>query len=143
MRNKYRETDFDIIQVGYGPVSKVLALLLAKLGWKVGVFERWQEVYPLPRAVCSDHEVYRLLHAGGLGQVVDKVIDKAPAYRWYNAEWQELLMLDWPAGSVSGTSEVNFIHQPSFEKELDDEVKRHNNISVFFRARVYWNCSKR
>lgn len=132
MRNKYRETDFDIIQVGYGPVSKVLALLLAKLGWKVGVFERWQEVYPLPRAVCIDHEVYRLLHAGGLGQVVDKVIDKAPAYRWYNAEWQELLMLDWPAGSVSGTSEVNFIHQTSFEKELDDEVKRHNNISVFF-----------
>lgn len=132
MQNVIKELDFDVIQIGYGPVSKVAALLLDRLGWKVGVFERWREVYPLPRAVCIDHEVYRMLHAGGLGQLVDKVIDKAPVYRWYNAEWKELLALDWPGGSVSGTSEVNFIHQPSFESELDAEIKRRNNVSVFF-----------
>lgn len=132
MKNNSKDTDFDVILVGYGPVSKVAALLLDRLGWKVAVFERWHEVYPLPRAVCIDHEVYRLLHAGGLGQLVDKVVDIAPVYRWYNANWQELIMLDWPGGSVSGTSEVNFIHQPSFERELDAEVKRRNNISVFF-----------
>lgn len=132
MKKTYKDTDFDVILVGYGPVSKVAALLLDRLGWKTGVFERWGEVYPLPRAVCIDHEVYRLLHAGGLGPQVDRVVERAPMYRWYNAEWKELLHLDWPAGSVSGTSEVNFIHQPSFERELDAEVKRRNNISVFF-----------
>lgn len=125
-------TDFDIIQIGYGPVSKVSALLLERMGWKVGIFERWGEVYPLPRAVCIDHEVFRLLHAAGLGPIVDKVTSAAPPYRWYNADWKQLLEIDWPRGSVSGGSEVNFVHQPTLETELDAEVKRRNNIKVFF-----------
>lgn len=131
MENQYSKTDFDVIQIGYGPVSKVSALLLDKLGWNVGVFERWGEVYPLPRAVCIDHEIYRMLHAVGLGKITDKVTEKAPPYRWYNSEWKELLMIDWPKGSISGGSEVNFIHQPSFEKELDIEISNRDNISVF------------
>jgi 2-polyprenyl-6-methoxyphenol hydroxylase-like FAD-dependent oxidoreductase len=32
--------DYAIIQIGYGPVSKALALFLQRLGWKVEVFER-------------------------------------------------------------------------------------------------------
>jgi 2-polyprenyl-6-methoxyphenol hydroxylase-like FAD-dependent oxidoreductase len=132
MKNKSNNTDFDVIQIGYGPVSKLSALLLARQGWKVGVFERWGEVYPLPRAVCIDHEIFRMMHAAGLGPIVDKSVQPAPAYRWYNADWKELLMLDWPAGSVSGSSEVNFVHQPSLEKELDAEVKRRNNIFLHF-----------
>lgn len=123
-------TDFDVIQIGYGPVSKFSALLLDRMGWSVGVFERWQEVFPLPRAVCIDHEIYRVLHAAGLGPLVDKVTDPAPVYRWFNAEWRELLAIDWTAGSVSGGTEVNFVHQPSFERELDAEVKRRNKIDL-------------
>lgn len=124
-------TDFDVIQIGYGPVSKVSALLLERMGWKVGIFERWSEVYPLPRAVCIDHEIYRMLHAAGLGTIVEKVTSPAPVYRWYNADWKQLLEIDWPRGSVSGGSEVNFVHQPTLEKELDAEVKRRNHIKLF------------
>jgi 2-polyprenyl-6-methoxyphenol hydroxylase-like FAD-dependent oxidoreductase len=123
-------TDFDVIQIGYGPVSKVSALLLDRMGWSVGIFERWQEVYPLPRAVCIDHEIYRVLHAAGLGPLVDKVTDPAPVYCWFNADWQELLAIDWTAGSISGGTEVNFVHQPSFERELDAEAKRRTNIEL-------------
>ena len=68
-----RKFDFDVIQIGYGPVSKASALFLQRLGWKVGVFERFEEVYPLPRAVCIDHELYRVLHAAGLGDVATEV----------------------------------------------------------------------
>ena len=127
-------TDFDVIQIGYGPVSKVSALLLDRMGWSVGVFERWNEVFPLPRAVCIDHEFYRVLHAAGLGPLVDKVTDPAPVYRWFNAEWKELLAIDWTAGSVSGGTEVNFVHQPSLERELDAEAKRRNNIDPNFES---------
>lgn len=130
MHPQQASVDFDVIQIGYGPVSKVSALLLDRMGWRVGVFERWQEVYPLPRAVCIDHEIYRVLHAAGLGPVVDKVTEPAPVYRWFNADWRELLAIDWAAGSVSGGSEVNFVHQPSFERELDAEVKRRVNIDL-------------
>lgn len=130
MQPQHKNVDFDVIQIGYGPVSKVFALLLDRMGWSVGVFERWQQVYPLPRAVCIDHEIYRVLHAAGLGPVVDKVTEPAPAYRWLNADWKELLAIDWTAGSVSGGTEVNFVHQPSFERELDAETKRRSNIDL-------------
>lgn len=132
MKPQTIETDFDVIQIGYGPVSKVSALLLDRLGWSVGVFERHGEVYPLPRAVCIDHEIFRMLHAAGLGPIVDKVTDPAPVYRWFNADWKELLSIDWSAGSVSGGSEVNFVHQPTLERELDAEAKRRSNINLNF-----------
>lgn len=132
MRKNGTVVDFDVIQIGYGPVSKVSALLLDRLGWKVGIFERFGELYPLPRAVCIDHEIYRVLHAAGLGPIVDRVTSPAPVYRWFNADWKELLSIDWTAGSVSGGSEVSFVHQPSLERELDAEAKRRQNISLHF-----------
>ena len=126
--------DFDVIQIGYGPVSKASALFLERLGWKVGVFERFEEVYPLPRAVCIDHELYRVLHAAGLGDVATRVCNDAPTYRWFNADWQELLAIDWAAGSVSGGSEVNFIHQPSFEWAMDERIKSKSAIALHFNS---------
>ena len=59
------EALFDVIIVGYGPVSQALALMLGRQGRKVAVCERWTERYPLPRAVCIDHELYRVLCAIG------------------------------------------------------------------------------
>ncbi len=134
MKPHLAKTDFDVIQIGYGPVSKFSALLLDRMGWRVGVFERWHEVYPLPRAVCIDHEIHRVLHAAGLGPIVEKITAPAPVYRWFNADWQQLLAIDWTAGSVSGGTEVNFVHQPSFERELDAEAKRRSNIDLHFET---------
>lgn len=132
MKHSKRTTDFDVIQIGYGPVSKVFALLLDRLGWSVGVFERWGEIYPLPRAVCIDHEINRALHAYGLGHVVDGITQPSPVYRLFNADWQELLALDWTVGSVSGGAENYFLHQPTFEGGLDLEAKKRPNISLNF-----------
>lgn len=126
--------DFDVIQIGYGPVSKASALFLERLGWRVGVFERWEEVYPLPRAVCIDHELYRVLHAAGLGDIARRVCNDAPTYRWFNAEWKELLAIDWAAGSISGGSEVNFIHQPSFEWAMDARIKESERVDLHFHS---------
>lgn len=127
-------TDYDVIQIGYGPVSKVSALLLDRMGWKVGVFERFGEFYPLPRAVCIDHEVFRMLHANGLGPIADAVTDPTPPYRWFNADWKELLTIDWSGASVSGSDEVMFVHQPSFEALLDAEAKRRANVDLHFET---------
>ena len=121
---------YDVIQVGYGPVSKAMAILLARRGHKVGVFERFPEVYPLPRAVCIDHEIARAMRANGLGAQLDAVTSPAPLYRWYNAEWKELLCIDWTQESISGGPEVNFIHQPSFERSLDVVVRQSPNIAL-------------
>ena len=134
MPTKQSQTDFDVIQIGYGPVSKVQALLLDRKGWKIGIFERWTEVYPLPRATCIDHEIFRILQASGLGPIVEKVAEPAPVYRWFNSKWQEILSIDWTANTVSGTPEVYFLHQPTLERELDNEVTRRDNISLFLKS---------
>jgi 2-polyprenyl-6-methoxyphenol hydroxylase-like FAD-dependent oxidoreductase len=121
---------YDVILVGYGPVSKALAIMLSRRGHKVGVFERFHKVYPLPRAVCIDHEIARALRANGLGAELDAVTSPAPLYRWYNADWNELLCIDWTQESISGGPGVNFIHQPSFERSLDDVVHKSSNVTL-------------
>ena len=124
------EPIYDVIQVGYGPVSKAMAIFLSRRGHKVGVFERFREVFPLPRAVCIDHEIARAMRANGLGPQLDAVTSPAPLYRWYNAEWKELLFIDWTKESISGGPEVNFIHPPSFERSLDVVVRNSPNVAL-------------
>jgi len=121
---------FDVVQIGYGPVSQVLALMLARQGHQVAVVERWREPYALPRAVCIDHEAARILHALGLGEGLARVSQPAPKYQWFNAEWDELLTIDWSAGSVSGGPEVNFVHQPSLEAEFRAEIRKLPNVEL-------------
>ena len=124
------ERIFDVVHVGYGPVSKTLAIMLARLGHDVAIFERFGDVYPLPRAVCIDHEIYRVLHANGLGPQLKQFTSPAPKYRWFSPKWEELLCIDWTAESVSGGSEVNFVHQPSVERSLDQVVRTTNAITL-------------
>ena len=116
------EPDYDVIQIGYGPVSATLALMLGRQARSVAVCERWSKRYPLPRAVCVDHELYRVLAANGMGDVLPRVTQKGPLYQWFNADWRELLVIDWSAPAISGGPEVNFVHQPTLEEALDEAV---------------------
>ena len=121
---------YDVINIGYGPVSEILALALARQGRNIAVFERWKERYPLPRAVCIDHEMYRMLSALGLGDQLPAVSHDGPWYRWFNAEWKELLALDWSAESISGGPEVHFVHQPTLEAMFAEALEACPNVDV-------------
>ena len=124
------EPFYDVVQIGYGPVSQVLALMLGRQGHRVAVVERWSEPYALPRAVCVDHEAARILRAIGLGEGLERVSQPAPLYQWFNADWDELLCIDWSRGSVSGGPEVNFVHQPSLEAEFRAEVHKLPSVEL-------------
>jgi 2-polyprenyl-6-methoxyphenol hydroxylase-like FAD-dependent oxidoreductase len=113
---------FDVIIVGYGPVSQALALMLGHQGRKVAICERWSERYPLPRAVCVDHELYRVLSANGMQAMLPAVTQRGPLYQWFNADWKELLVIDWSQDAISGGPEVNFVHQPTLEEAMDKAV---------------------
>ena len=80
------ERTFDVIQVGYGPVSEALAIMLGRQGRSVAVCERWTERYPLPRAVCIDHELFRFLAANGLGPVLPSVTHPGPLNQWFSPQ---------------------------------------------------------
>ena len=58
--------DADVAVVGYGPVGRMLALLLGQRGKRVIVVERQIRAYPLPRAVHFDDEIARILQSVGV-----------------------------------------------------------------------------
>lgn len=122
----------DVLMLGYGPIGKTLATMLGRLGHSVSVYERWPEIYPLPRAVCVDHELYRVLSAIGFGEELNRLTRPAPRYQWFNADWDELLCIDWTAESVSGGAQVNFVHQPSLEAAMDRAARAQPTVELNF-----------
>lgn len=60
--------DADVLIVGCGPAGLVTALELHLRGLRVLLIDRQLAAYPLPRAVCLDHESYRILMVNGLEQ---------------------------------------------------------------------------
>ena len=124
--------DYDVILIGYGPVSQSLALMLGRQGRRVAVIERWEKRYPLPRAVCIDHELYRVLHMNGMGEVLPSITQPGPLYQWFNAEWKELLSIPWAMDSISGGPEVTFVHQPTLEEALDRAVANQPTVDILY-----------
>ena len=49
----------DVAIVGYGPVGQMAAILLGQRGYRVSIFERWPQIYALPRAVTRLHAFFR------------------------------------------------------------------------------------
>lgn len=123
-------TIYDVIQVGYGPVGQSLALMLGRQRRTVAVIERWKTRYPLPRAVCIDHELFRVLCANGLHDSLPSITHGGPLYQWFNAQWKELLVIDWSRESISGGPEVNFVHQPTLEEALDRAVADQETVET-------------
>ncbi|NWA91409.1 bifunctional 3-(3-hydroxy-phenyl)propionate/3-hydroxycinnamic acid hydroxylase [Pseudomonas sp. D8002] len=120
----------DVILIGYGPVSRVLCALLGEQGHHVTVLERHPYAYPLPRAVCMDHEIHRALHAHYCLANFDSFAAPSPRYQWMNQHWETLIDIDWTVDSISGGPQAYFFHQPSLEKALDSRVRSFSNVSV-------------
>lgn len=57
---------YPVAIIGSGPTGMTAALLLAQYGIECVIIDRWDDVYPQPRAVHLDDEVYRILGELGL-----------------------------------------------------------------------------
>ena len=122
----------DVAIVGYGPVGRLLALLLGRAGHRVVVVERQERAYPLPRAVHFDDEIGRILQGVGLAPdslpgVVEPYDD---IYEWRAADRAPLLRLDWRGRGPSGWHVSNFFHQPGLEERLDAAVAELDTVEV-------------
>lgn len=125
-------TDFDIVQIGYGPVGQTFAALAGKLGCKVGVYERYPTLYGLPRAGHIDHEIMRIFQAIGGAAAFEPHALRSNKYEWRNVAGQLLLDFEWNADGVSGWASDYLIFQPDLEKMLHGIVEQTSTVSVNF-----------
>ncbi len=121
----------DVAIVGYGPVGQLLAILLGQRGWRVHVVERWDQPYPLPRAVHFDHEVGRILQLAGVADALAGRTVAAPNYEWRNAAGKTLIRFGRDTErSLSAWPESNMVRQPELEQILDERARALSSVSV-------------
>ncbi len=119
MADPERNLDFDVAIVGYGPVGQALAALLGRAGHRVGAFERFQEIYRLPRAVHLDHEIMRLLQTLGLAEVLAEEMVPVHDYQWFGADGESLMRFETHGPAPSGWEADYMFFQPELERAID------------------------
>ena len=128
-----RDETFDVVIVGYGPVGQMAAILLGQKGYRVSVFERWPQIYGLPRAAVYDDETARIFQAAGVTDEVLKVTEPIPDfdfYEWRNQAGETLLRLERTGPGRSGWPVANFFAQPQLQAVLDTRAKSLPTVEV-------------
>lgn len=128
--------DHDVAIVGWGPVGQTLAILLAQRGWRVGVYEKQPQAYPLPRAVHFDHEVGRILQACGVADQLRSRTEPTDLYEWRNAAGATLLRFESGPAGLSGWPDGNMFAQPELEAILDARARRLPTVVIARGAEV-------
>lgn len=124
--------DYDVIEIGCGPVGQTMAALLGQRGHRVGVFERWSQPYPLPRAGHVDHEIMRILQAVGAAEEFEPHAIPIPDYDWFNGAGELLLHLDWNQAAPSGWKSDYLVFQPDLQDALLNAVRRNPSVELHY-----------
>lgn len=124
-----------VVIVGAGPTGVGAATLLAGYGVECLVLDRWEGVYPRPRAVHMDDEVRRILAALGVDEEFAAVSRPARGLRLVGRDRRVLAEFhrDRENGE-HGYPQANMFDQPVLEEILRRNMKRHD--AVAFRGDV-------
>ena len=110
-------TDAPVVIVGAGPTGVTAATLLAQYGVECLVLDRWDTVYPQPRAVHLDDEIFRILARLGIAEEFAAVSRPALGLRLLDHDHRVLAEFHRdPARSVHGFPQANMFDQPDLER---------------------------
>lgn len=119
----------NVVVVGYGPTGLALSSLLARLGHRVAVVERWDELYGRPRAVGFGAEALRIVQAAG---DIDVALEDAVTMTrlpYANGSGEVLVELDWGGDDPCGFPTNTSVYQPNIERAID-LVARERGVEV-------------
>lgn len=120
-----------VVIVGAGPTGVTAAILLARRGVDCVLLERHRGVYPLPRAVHLDDEVYRILQSAGVAEEFAAVTRPALGLRLVDGRGRVLAEFARSrAVGPHGYPQANMFDQPELEALLRAEARRHPGIAL-------------
>lgn len=125
---------YDVLIVGCGPSGATLANLLRMRGLSVAIFDRDEEVFPVPRAMKLDAECTRTCQTLG---ILDRLLpEHATPYTdhyFVNEQRRVLMHMDTrPAPWIEGQPAAGIMfHQPAFESLLRDDFRLDDRVDTY------------
>ena len=115
-----------VVIVGAGPTGVTAATLLAQYGIGCLVLDRWADVYPQPRAVHMDDEIFRIVARLGIADEFAAISRPALGLRLLDHTTRVLSEFHRDTTrSVHGFPQANMFDQPEFEALLRTNLKRY------------------
>src|SRR5690349_22660060 len=116
-----------VVVIGAGPTGTSAAIMLGRRGIRCLLLERWTEVYPLPRAVHFDDEVFRIFADMGLADEVAEISRAMPGMRLTDRRHRVLAELNREA-TEHGYPQANMFDQPALERVLRTALNRYPSV---------------
>ncbi len=120
-----------VVIVGAGPVGVTAATLLGQYGVDCLVLDRWDGVYPQPRAVHLDDEIYRVLVRLGIAEPFAAVSRPTRGLQLIDRNHRVFAVFD-RAGDRGrhGHPRANMFDQPELEQLLRTNLKDQTTVNL-------------
>ena len=119
-----------VVIVGAGPAGVTAATLLGQYGVDCLVLDRWDGVYPQPRAVHLDDEIYRILARLGIAEQFAAVSRPTRGLQLIDRNHRVFAVFDRPATTAgTGTRRANMFDQPELEHLLRTNLKDQTTVT--------------